>query len=73
MTAAGENKSLTDAEDLKMRKTLLTAWGIRETLKNLYWGVKTWETSAGEMRLRTFNLLGNKFVGKCSLFWLRRG
>ena len=41
-------------------KSLLTAWG----LKIFAWGIKTWETSAGEMRLRIFNLLGSDPVGR---------
>ena len=47
-------------------KSLLTAdcLGNKENFGNLYWEVKTWETSAGEMRLRIFNLLGNNSVGR---------
>ena len=47
-------------------KSLLTVECLvnKENSENLYWGVKTWETSVGEMRLRIFNLLGNNSVGR---------
>ena len=47
-------------------KALLTVdcLGNKENFENLYWEVKTWETSVGEMRLGIFNLLGNNSVGK---------
>ena len=44
-------------------KTSLTSAG-NENSDDLYWGIKTWETSAGEVRLRIFNLLGNISVGR---------
>ena len=70
LIAIGESKSLTKAGDSKKNfedeKSLLTAdcLGNKENSENLHWGVKTWETSAGEMRLRIFNLLGNNSVGR---------
>ena len=55
MTEAGDSKKYLIVED---EKSLLTAWG----LKIFAWGIKTWETSAGEMRI--FNLLGSDPVGR---------
>ena len=42
----------------------MTFLGNKENSENLYWGVKTWEASAGEMRPRIFDLLGNNSVGR---------
>ena len=42
----------------------MTFLGNKENSDDLYWGIKTWETSTGEMRLRTFNLLGNDPLGE---------
>ena len=38
--------------------------GNKENSDDLYWGIKTWEASTGEMRTRIFVLLGNKSVGR---------
>ena len=38
--------------------------GNKENPDNLYWGIKTWEASTGEMRPRIFDLLGNNSVGR---------
>ena len=42
----------------------MTSLGNKENSDDLYWGIETWETSVGEMRLRIFNLLGNDLVGR---------
>ena len=46
----------------------MTFLGNKENSENLYWGVKTWEASAGEMRPRIFDLLGNNSGGR--MFYL---
>ena len=42
----------------------MTSLGNKVYSDDFYWEIKTWETSAGEMRLRIFNLLGNDLVGE---------
>ena len=42
----------------------MTFLGNKENSEDLYWGIRTWEASAGEMRPRIFDLLGNKSVGR---------
>ena len=42
----------------------MTFLGNKENSENLYWGVKTWEASVGEMKPRIFDLLGGNSVGR---------
>ena len=46
------------------RESFMTFLGNKENSDDLYWGIKTWEASTGEMRTRIFVLLGNNSVGR---------
>ena len=47
----------------------MTFLGYKENFEDLYWGIRTWEASVGEMIPKIFDLLGNKSVGECLLGW----
>ena len=51
----------------------MTFLADEENYDDLYWGIKTWEASTGERRIRIFIPLGNNPVGRMFILLGRSG